>query len=77
MDLEEAGPSWRLEFGGTTTSESRKGKLGRLVALVMVVMVQTSFEIFAPSGGRSFVDASCRLDLEEAIAITSGGLDVE
>ena len=71
MDLEEAGPSWRLEFGGTTTSESRERKLRRLVALVMVFMVQTLFEVFAPSSGRSFVDASCRLDLKEAIAATS------
>ena len=63
--------SWGLEVGGTTTSESRKGKLGRLVVLVMVIMVQTLFEVFAPSGGRSFVVASCRLDLLEAIAVTS------
>ena len=43
MDLKETGPSWRLEVGGTTTSECKEGNLRRLVASVIVVMLQTSF----------------------------------
>ena len=70
MDLKETGPSWRLEVGGTTTSECKEGNLRRLVASVMG-MVQTSFEVTEPSSGSSFVDASCMLDLEEAVTVTS------
>ena len=70
MDLKEAGPKWRLEVGGTTTSESREGNSRRLVASA-IGMVQTSFELIGPSNGSSFVDASCRLDLEEAVTVTS------
>ena len=67
MDSKETNPSRRLEVGGTTTLESREGNL---VASVMV-MVQTSFEVVGPSSGSSFVDASCRLDLQEAVTVTS------
>ena len=43
MDLKETGPSWRLESGGTNTSECKEGNLRRLVASGIVMMVQTSF----------------------------------
>ena len=44
----------------------RGDRLEKLVALVMVVVELTSFEVVEPSPFRSDASASCRLDLKKS-----------